>query len=91
MNRLSLVFGNTLYLAAFVYYSVITFLGYNGKSFELCIQRRLTTSALPFLQHTELLLAPIPFLALFWVVSLFGFNIPRHMAPILWTGVRKIV
>jgi len=29
-NRLSLFLGNTLYLLAFGYYTVITFLGYNG-------------------------------------------------------------
>jgi hypothetical protein len=29
---ISLFFGNTLYLLAFGYYTVITFLGYNGKS-----------------------------------------------------------
>jgi len=29
-TRLSLFLGNTLYLLAFGYYTVITFLGYNG-------------------------------------------------------------
>ncbi|KAL8893890.1 MAG: hypothetical protein Q9192_004820 [Flavoplaca navasiana] len=41
---ISLFLGNTLYLVAFSYYVIIFFLGYN---------------ALPFLQHTELLLSPI--------------------------------
>ena len=29
-DRISLFLGNSLYLVAFVYYCVITFLGYNG-------------------------------------------------------------
>ena len=29
-DRISLFFGNTLYLAAFGYYFVVSFLGYNG-------------------------------------------------------------
>jgi UNC-50 family len=71
--RVSSFFGNTLYLVAFGYYCVITFLGYN---------------ALPFLQHTELLLAPIPILTILWFASLFGFNMPRHLAPVLWAVAR---
>lgn len=67
----SLFFGNTLYLLAYGYYAVITFLGYN---------------ALPFLQHTELLLAPVPVMVVLWFISLFGFNMPRHLAPVLWAG-----
>ena len=68
---LGLFVGNSLYLVAGGYYAVITFLGYN---------------ALPFLQHTELLLAPVPIMAILWFISLFGFNMPRHLAPILWVG-----
>ncbi|KAF2429601.1 UNC-50 [Tothia fuscella] len=67
----SLFFGNTLYLIAFGYYTIINFLGYN---------------ALPFLQHTELLLAPTAVLIILWFASLFGFSMPRHLAPVLWAG-----
>jgi len=68
---LSLCLGNTLYLAASVYYTVITFLGYN---------------ALPFIQHTELLLAPVPVFTILWMISLFTFHIPKHLAPVLLAG-----
>ncbi|KAF2096829.1 UNC-50 family protein [Rhizodiscina lignyota] len=67
----SIFFGNSLYLLAFGYYSVITFLGYN---------------ALPFLHHTELLLSPVIILTILWFASLFGFNLPKHLAPVLWAG-----
>ncbi|KAF1808918.1 UNC-50 family protein [Eremomyces bilateralis CBS 781.70] len=69
----SLFFGNTLYLLAFGYYTIVMFLGYN---------------ALPFLHHTELLLSPIVVLAILWFASLFGFSLPRHLAPILWAGAK---
>ncbi|KAF2667002.1 UNC-50 family protein [Microthyrium microscopicum] len=64
-------FGNLLYFVAAMYYTAITFLGYN---------------ALPFLQHTELLLAPVPILSILFVISLFGFNAAKHLAPVLWCG-----
>ncbi|KAF1988310.1 UNC-50 [Aulographum hederae CBS 113979] len=67
----SLFFGNFLYLAAFGYYIIITFLGYN---------------ALPFLQHTELILTPFAVLVVVWFISLFGTNLPKHLAPVLWAG-----
>jgi hypothetical protein len=75
---LSLFFGNLLYLVAFGYYFVVTFLGYN---------------ALPFLHHTQLLLTPVVAFAIFWVISLFGLNLPKHFAPVLWAGadLRKSV
>lgn len=44
------------------------------------------SSALPFLAHTELLLFPTGVLAILWFASLFGFNMPRHLAPVLWAG-----
>ncbi|KAE9967395.1 hypothetical protein BLS_006401 [Venturia inaequalis] len=68
---LSLLLGNSLYLLAFGYYTIITFLGYN---------------ALPFLAHTELLLFPTGVLTILWFASLFGFNMSRHLAPVLWAG-----
>jgi len=70
-SRLSLLLANTLHLLAFNYYFIITFLGYN---------------ALPFLHHTELLLVPIAITTLLWFASLFGFNMSRHFAPVLWAG-----
>lgn len=70
---ISLFVGNTLYLAALGYYTVICFLGYN---------------ALPFLHHTELLLSPTFVYAVLWFTSLFGFNIPKHIAPLLIIGAR---
>ena len=88
--RVSLLFGNSLYLIAFSYYSVITFLGYNGESVrrqDLAVSKLTRcNAALPFLQHTELLLAPVPVLVILWIVSLFTFNLPKHLAPVLWAG-----
>ncbi|KAJ5152879.1 uncharacterized protein N7482_009357 [Penicillium canariense] len=54
-NFLATFLGNSLYLSALIYYTYITFLGYN---------------ALPFLHNTELLLIPILFFAALWLVSL---------------------
>ncbi|MCJ1425770.1 hypothetical protein MMC29_003670 [Sticta canariensis] len=70
---ISLFVGNTLYLAALGYYTIISFLGFN---------------ALPFLHHTELLLSPTFVYAVLWFTSLFGFNIPKHIAPLLIIGAR---
>ncbi|CAF9929067.1 MAG: hypothetical protein ALECFALPRED_004240 [Alectoria fallacina] len=70
-NWVSMFFGNTLYLVALGYYTVICFLGYN---------------ALPFLHHTELLLSPCFVYAILWFASLFGFNIAKHVGPLLITG-----
>lgn len=72
-HRVSLLLGNSLYLIALNYYFIITFLGYN---------------ALPFLHHTELLLAPIAVTIILWFASLFGFNMSRHFAPVLWAGAQ---
>ncbi|KAK9384059.1 UNC-50 family-domain-containing protein [Kockiozyma suomiensis] len=60
---ISLLLGNLLYLGAFSYYVVITYLGY---------------SSLPFLEHTEILLAPILVFVLLFFASLFGFNAAKH-------------
>ncbi|KAJ5118557.1 mitochondrial carrier [Penicillium atrosanguineum] len=54
-NFLATFLGNSLYLSALIYYTYITFLGYN---------------ALPFLHNTELLLVPIMVFAVLWLVSL---------------------
>ncbi len=92
---LSLFVGNSLYLLAFGYYSVITFLGYNGTvPFPRARAYRrprgtktnFCNAALPFLHHTELLLSPVIILTILWFVSLFGFNLPKHLAPVLWAG-----
>ncbi|KAK6357277.1 hypothetical protein TWF718_001596 [Orbilia javanica] len=68
---ISLFIGNTLYLVAFSFYCVVTFLGYN---------------ALPFLSHTEVILFPIVAFVIVWVISLFGINIARNIAPLLIKG-----
>lgn len=65
---ISIFLGNSLYLIAFSFYSVITFLGYN---------------ALPFLHHTEILLFPVVVMVILWAVSLFGFNVAKHVVE-LW-------
>jgi hypothetical protein len=89
--------GNTMYLLAFGYYFVITFLGYNGayqKSTHAEKNLRLTImQALPFLSRTEVLLAPIPVLVITWFISLFTFDCATSLAPVLWCGVnlRKAV
>lgn len=86
-----------MYLLAFGYYFVITFLGYNGKH-QKPMQSKyrvpLTTmQALPFLSRTEVLLAPIPVLVILWFISLFTFDCATSLAPVLWCGVnlRKAV
>ena len=84
--RVSTLFGNTLYLIAFGYYTVITFLGYNGRCGKSCSTDGLMHAALPFLHHTELLLSPLAAFGIFWFVSLFGFNIPRHFSGIMILG-----
>ena len=43
--------------------------------------------ALPFLSRTEVLLAPIPVLAVVWLISLFTFDCATNLAPVLWCGV----
>ncbi|KAL7268594.1 hypothetical protein RUND412_008778 [Rhizina undulata] len=68
---ISTFLGNSLYLIAFSFYCVITFLGYN---------------ALPFLHHTEIMLLPIFILVVLWAMSLFGFDIAKHIVPLLLTG-----
>ena len=42
--------------------------------------------ALPFLQHTEFLLSPLVVCGVLWIGSLFGFNLPKHIAPIFVIG-----
>lgn len=60
-NIISTVLGNTLYLIALSYYSLITFYGYN---------------ALPFLYRTEYLLLPIIGFVIIWLIlTLSGVNI----------------
>lgn len=82
--------GNSLYLLAFGYYTVITFLGYNGNSSNLSsiISSANPGAALPFLHHTHLLLAPVAVFTILWFISLFGANLPKHLAPVLWAGAK---
>jgi hypothetical protein len=63
-NWFGLFVGNTLYYVSLSYYFVITFYGYN---------------ALPFLEHTHLILFPILLLSVFYLISLFGFNVAKTM------------
>lgn len=44
--------------------------------------------ALPFLHHTELLLGPTLVYGVLWFAALFGFNIPKHIGPLLVLGAR---
>ncbi|MCJ1322312.1 hypothetical protein MMC15_007660 [Xylographa vitiligo] len=68
---ISLLVGNTLYLTAFGYYFVISFLGYN---------------TLPFLHHTQFLLSPLFACGVLWFASLFGVNIPHLVGPLFKLG-----
>jgi len=63
-NWVCLFFGNTLFLIAGVQYVYVMYLGY---------------AALPFVARSELLLSPL--LPIFggYLLSLLGFNIPRHV------------
>lgn len=45
-------------------------------------------TALPFLNHTEFLLSPLFVCGVLWLVSLFGFNIPQHVAKVLAIGAK---
>lgn len=64
-NIFATLVGNTLYLIALSYYSVITFYGYN---------------ALPFLHRTELLLSPIAVFSLVWLIlTITGVNFANIM------------
>lgn len=56
---LALVLGNSIYMAAVIYYCYITFLGYN---------------ALPFLQNGILFLYPVPIFFVFYCMAFFGLN-----------------
>lgn len=74
-NFLAAFLGNTLYLSAFIYYTYITFLGYNS---------------LPFLHNTEMLLLPILGFAVLWLVSLiagWGVVMQGHSVEGLFWGV----
>lgn len=76
-NLLSTFVADALYLAAFTYYTLITFLGYN---------------ALPFLQHTEMLLLPMGAWALWCLGSVLGgWNMTVKMTPgLVFWGVRRL-
>lgn len=73
----SLILGNTMYLAATLYYNYITFLGYSGIS--TCILPVYYFLALPFLQNTILFLYPCILYFIFYLMSFFGFNISRTL------------
>ena len=74
-NLVATFFANTLYLAAYVYWTVIIFLGYNS---------------LHFLHHTEWLLTPlVAWLVLWLVATVGGFNMAMHVGDWLFWGVKK--
>lgn len=63
-NFISTLLGNSLYLSALSYYSLISFYGFN---------------ALPFLHKTEYLLAPILIFGLMFIIfTVTGFNIANY-------------
>jgi UNC-50 family len=79
-HRISIFLGNTLYAAAFIYYTYITFLGYNCNSATHCLggfPNRVL--ALQFLNKTQLLLIPIPVIVVLYIISLFGFHISKSV------------
>jgi len=66
-NWVCLLFGNTLYFAAFTQYTYGVYLGLN---------------ALPFLIRSELLLSPLLPIFTGYVISLLGFNVAKHVLSI---------
>jgi UNC-50 family len=71
--RISMFLGNTLYAVALIYYTYITFLGYNCKTpFGSLID-----VALHFLSGTQILLVPIPVILVLYIISLFGFHVSK--------------
>ena len=72
-NKASTFVANTLYLVAGVYWSLITFLGFNS---------------LTFLHHTQLLLLPVPAMVVVWLgCVLGGLNLERWGVGWLFWGV----
>lgn len=72
-NKASTLVANTLYLVAGVYWSLITFLGFNS---------------LTFLHHTQLLLAPVPAMVLVWLGCIIsGVNLERWGVSWLFWGI----
>lgn len=63
-------------------------MGYNGKDTThpfpfLTFTNIRPFTALPFLHHTEIMLGPVFILVVLWAVSLFGFNLAKHIIPVL--------
>lgn len=72
-NTASVFVANTLYLVAGVYWSLITFLGFNS---------------LHFLHHTQLLLAPVGVVGIGWIVcTVSGVNLTKWGIGWLFWGV----
>lgn len=73
-NPVSTFFGNTLYLTAHCYWTVIVFLGYNS---------------LHFLHNTEILLAPLlAWVALWLTMTIGGVNMAAHAEDWLFLWVK---
>ena len=45
-----------------------------------------STAALPFLHHTNFLLTPLVGCVVLWIITLLGYNLPRHIIPIMIAG-----
>lgn len=81
------LFGNTIWLVAIFYYIYITFLGYNCELLTLSLAILKMTydtpntlcihsSGIPFTKNSRIILAPIPLVALFYLITLIiGWNI----------------
>ena len=73
-NHVSAFFANLLYLAAGIYWTLITFLGYN---------------ALHFLHHTQLLLSPMfAWIAVWLVCTAVGVNLEKVGVRAMFLGVK---
>ena len=73
-NRVSAFCANLLYLAAGIYWTLITFLGYNS---------------LHFLHHTQFLLSPMVAWIITWLVcTILGVNLEKIGVRLMFLGVK---
>ena len=72
-NKASVFVANVLYLVAGIYWSLVTFLGFNS---------------LTFLHHTQLLLSPVGVFVLGWLIcTVTGVNLTRFGVTWIFWGV----
>ena len=75
-SLLSLILGNSIYLAAAIAYFYVTFLGYDGMNKYLFILISSTShihfeyTALPIIKHSEKLLYPLPIIIILYIISM---------------------